>query len=115
MAHSLSAKKRIRQTAKRNARNRARKDLVKVEVKAFTTTLAGGDIAKAAEQLNKTVSRIDRIAAKGTIHKNTAARRRSRLQKRLNVMVAAGGAKPVVEKKGNAKKAAGRGTKATKA
>ena len=89
MAHSLSAKKRVRQNAKHRARNRARKELIKNEVKSFTAALAGGDMGKAEAELNKVVSRLDKVAAKGTIHKNTAARKRSRLAKRLNAVRAA--------------------------
>lgn len=88
MAHSLSAKKRVRQNAKSRARNRARKDAVKTEVRAFTVAVASGDAAKAAEQFNAVSSRLAKVAAKGTLHKNTAARRRSRLAKRLNAMSA---------------------------
>jgi small subunit ribosomal protein S20 len=93
VAHSLSAKKRIRQSIKRRARNRHRKELVKDQVKAYVAVLATGDVAKAAEQLNKTVSRLDKVAAKGAIHKNTAARKRSRLTLKLNALRAGGGAK----------------------
>lgn len=89
MAHSLSAKKRLRQSAKRRARNRARKDLVKQNVKAFNVALGGGDLDKAGQALNAAVQRIDRTAAKGTIHKNAAARKRSRLTKKLNAAKAA--------------------------
>ncbi len=91
MAHSLSAKKRVRQTAKRNARNRTRKELLKVAVKGFNAALTASDPAKAETALNKVVQRLDRNASKGTIHKNTAARKRSRLAKRLNLLK--GGAK----------------------
>jgi small subunit ribosomal protein S20 len=111
VAHSISAKKRVRQNAKNRARNRNRKDLVKTEVKAFTAALTSGNLDKAAEALKSTVSRLDKVAAKNTIHKNAAARRRSRLTKRLNAakaLAAAGGPK-VAEKKGK-KKAAGAGT-----
>jgi len=93
VAHSLSAKKRIRQSLKRRARNRARKDLIKDQVKGFQSAIAGGDLSKAETELNKTVQRLDRTAAKGTIHKNTAARRRSRMTKRLNAAKAAATAK----------------------
>ena len=86
MAHSLSAKKRVRQSIKRRARNRARKDQVKTQVKSFLSALASGDLDKARGELNKTAQRLDRIATKGTIHKNTAARKRSRLAKRLNAV-----------------------------
>lgn len=88
MAHSLSAKKRVRQNIKRRARNRSRKILIKDEVKGFNTAIAAGDAAKAEQELNKVVQRLDRTAAKHTIHKNTAARKRSRLAKRLNALKA---------------------------
>jgi small subunit ribosomal protein S20 len=92
VAHSLSAKKRVRQNLKRRARNRARKDQIKESVKGFTAQLTAGKLDKAAEELNKTVQKLDRIAGKGTIHKNTAARKRSRLTKRLNAAKAKTGA-----------------------
>ena len=111
MAHSISAKKRIRQNLKARSRNRARKDLIKTEIKSFTSALASGDETKAREQLNKTVQRLDWVAAKGTIHKNAAARKRSRLTRRLNAMLAA--AKTAPPTKTPTKK--GRGTKAATA
>lgn len=89
MAHSLSAKKRIRQSIKRRARNRARKELIKDQTRVYLTALAGNDLAKAETELRKTVARLDKVAAKHTIHKNTAARRRSRLTLRLNAAKAA--------------------------
>lgn len=104
MAHSLSAKKRIRQSLKRRARNRARKDVLKNQVKEFNSALTAGSIDTAKEEFRKTVQRLDKVAAKHTIHKNTASRKRSRLAKRLNAMIASGGAP----------KAHGKGTKAAK-
>ena len=86
MAHSLSAKKRVRQNIKRNARNRARKEQIKLQTKSYLAAVASGDQAKAQEELNKAVSRLDRVATKGTIHKNTAARKRSRLTRKLNAL-----------------------------
>ena len=88
MAHSLSAKKRVRQNEKRRARNRQRKLLIKDELKSFTTAITAGDPAAASTELTKVVKRLDKVAAKHTIHKNTAARKRSRLTKRLNALVA---------------------------
>ena len=93
MAHSLSAKKRVRQSLKRRARNRARKDQIKTEVKGFTVALASGDLDKAATALNQAVKRLDKVAAKNTIHKNAAARKRSRLTRKLNAARAAAAAK----------------------
>ncbi len=88
MAHSLSAKKRIRQNAKHRARNRARKGAIKAELRAFNQVLASGDKTKAAEALKSAIKKVDQIAAKGTIHKNTAARRKSLLQRRYNALAA---------------------------
>jgi small subunit ribosomal protein S20 len=83
VAHSLSAKKRIRQNAKRRSRNRWRKDQVKSAVKAFDDAVKGGDKAKAAQQLSKVYKTLDQVAAKGTIHKNAVSRTKSRLARRL--------------------------------
>lgn len=88
MAHSLSAKKRVRQAAKRRETNRTRKTVVKVSVKKFAAALATG-AAAAETELKNTVKVLDRMATKGTIHKNTAARRKSKLAKKVNAAKAA--------------------------
>ena len=93
MAHSLSAKKRVRQSIKRRARNRFRKEQIKEQVKAFQTAITAGDVAKAEEALKQTVRKMDRVATKGTIHKNTASRKRSRMARRLNAVRTAKGTK----------------------
>lgn len=90
MAHSLSAKKRVRQSVKRRALNRARKETIKNQVKSFNAALTGGDLNKAETELRLVAKRLDKVAAKGTIHKNTAARRRSRLTRKLNALRATG-------------------------
>jgi small subunit ribosomal protein S20 len=92
VAHSLSAKKRIRQNIKHRARNRARKETIKTEVKSFLTALTSGDAAKLREGFNKVSRTLDRVASKGTIHKNAAARKRSRLARRMNAALATKGA-----------------------
>ena len=89
MAHSLSAKKRIRQNARRQARNRVRKGTLKVQGKALTAAIGAGDAAAAQTELNKLSSKLAKVASKHTIHKNTAARKRSRAAKRVNAMKAA--------------------------
>ncbi|MFI5379417.1 MAG: 30S ribosomal protein S20 [Tepidisphaerales bacterium] len=94
MAHSLSAKKRIRQNLKRRAINRARKSDVRDQVKAFSAALGSGDIAKAEVELRKTVIKLDRTAAHNTIHRKAASRKRSRLQKALNALKAKGTGTP---------------------
>lgn len=83
MAHSLSAKKRIRQNVKQRARNRWRKDQIKQAVREFNDALRRGDKDQAAQQLRVVYKKLDQVAAKGTIHKNAAARKKSRLAKRL--------------------------------
>ena len=98
MAHSLSAKKRIRQSIKRRARNRSRKEQIKEGVKAFTAAVTAGAFDKAEAALREAAKRLDKVAAKGTIHKNTAARKRSRLAKRLNAARVAQASKPAGEK-----------------
>ncbi len=83
MANSPSAKKRIRQNVKQRARNRWRKELVKDAVRQFSESVHDGNKDKAAEDLKAVYKQLDKIAGKGTIHKKTAARRKSRLAKRL--------------------------------
>ncbi len=93
MAHSLSAKKRVRQNERARARNRTRKETIKQAVKGFLSAVTHGDLGKAATELKAATRALDKVAAKGTIHKNTAARKRSRLAKRLNVATKAAAAK----------------------
>ncbi|HOF17415.1 MAG TPA: 30S ribosomal protein S20 [Phycisphaerae bacterium] len=88
MAHSLSAKKRIRQNAKRRARNRWRRDQVKQVLKDFDQAVQTHDQAKAAEQLKTVTKKLDQVAAKGLIHKNAVARKKSRLAKQVNKLAA---------------------------
>lgn len=89
MAHSLSAKKRIRQNIKRRARNRARKARIRAQVREFNQALAAGDITRAEAALRMATKTLCRTADKGTIHKRAAARKRSRLARRLNAARAA--------------------------
>jgi small subunit ribosomal protein S20 len=88
VAHSLSAKKRIRQNKVSRARNRARKNQIKLMVRSFNETLTAGDAAKSAESLRAAIKKIDQVAAKGTIHKNAASRKKSQLQRKLNALSA---------------------------
>ena len=88
MAHSLSAKKRIRQNAKRRAINRSRKSAVRTQMKSFEEAIKIGDKDTAAEQLKMVAQKLDKVAATSTMHKNTAARLKSRLTKKLNKLKA---------------------------
>ena len=86
MAHSNSAKKRIRQNIKRRALNRSHLSAVRTRVK---TTLKAIQAGSATEQdLSRTYKALDQLAAKGRIHKNQAARRKSRLAQKFHAMAA---------------------------
>ena len=84
MAHSLSAKKRVRQNANRNRINRARKSQIKTQIKRFEQALSRGDAKAASEQYRLVARKLDEVASTSTMHKNTAARKKSRLAKKLN-------------------------------
>ena len=86
MAHSASAKKRIRQNATHRARNRWRLRAMRESIKAFEQSVASGDEKAASESFRKCAAVIDRTAQKGVIHKNQAARRKSRLSARLKAL-----------------------------
>ena len=91
MAHSLSAKKRVRQNAKRNVINRAQKSQIKTETRKFEDVLKAHDVEAAKEQYKLLAKKLDKVAATSTMHKRTAARRKSRLAKKLNALIAANG------------------------
>ncbi len=86
MPTSLSAKKRVRQNAKRRTINRARKSQVKTLTKQFETAITEGDVAAAGEQLKVVSRKLDKTAASSTMHKKTAARKKSRLARKLNAL-----------------------------
>ncbi|KAB2904538.1 MAG: 30S ribosomal protein S20 [Anaerolineae bacterium] len=84
MANHKSALKRIRSSARRRARNRVYKSLTRTEVKkARLLVESGSDLKAAADQVRAAASQLDKAVSKGVIHKNAAARRKSRLMKRL--------------------------------
>ncbi len=89
MAHSLSAKKRIRQNDKRNARNRWRKDRVRDASRKFDEAIDAGNLDEAKTLLAKASSVLDKVASTPAMHKNTARRRRSALAIKLNKAQAA--------------------------
>ena len=84
MANHKSAEKRVRQTEKRNAINRANRSKLRTSIKKLRTAVAGHDKNTSSELLGSTVSLIDKAVNKGVIHKNTAARYKSRLTKHVN-------------------------------
>ena len=84
MARNPSAMKYHRQAQKARAQNRAAKSTIRTFGKKAAAAAEAGDAESAAKFQRVTVSLIDRAAKGSTLHKNTAARRKSRLAKRLN-------------------------------
>jgi len=84
MANIKSAKKRILVINKKTARNRRVKSHLKAIIKNFDAAVAASDFDKAKEKLVLAEKRLMQAASKGTIHKNTASRKVSRLTKKFN-------------------------------
>ena len=84
MANHASAKKRVRQTIKRTARNRHIRTNVRTYVKRVRTAIQAGDAAAAKKALIEAVSRIDGAVSKGIYHRKTGSRYISRLTHQVN-------------------------------
>ena len=83
MANHKSAEKRVRQNVKRNEINRSNRSKLRTQIKKLRAAVASSDKDLSGELLNPTVSVIDKAVNKGLIHKNTAARHKSRLSKHV--------------------------------
>jgi len=83
VAHSLSAKKRIRQNITRSSRNRGRKTRIREVEKAFEQALTKADVEQAEVQFRKLSGYLDKLGLTSTLHKNTVARKKSRAARRL--------------------------------
>lgn len=86
MANHKSAIKKMRQDEKRRLRNKAYRTRYKTVVKSVNAAIEQGNTEAAKEAFQAAVSTIDRIASKGVIHKNKAARKKSRLAKKVNAL-----------------------------
>lgn len=86
MAHHLSAKKRIRQDAKKRLRNRYYKKSTRT---AIAKLRSASDASEAASLLPSVVSMIDRLAKRNLWHKNKAANVKSKLQKHVSSLASA--------------------------
>jgi small subunit ribosomal protein S20 len=84
MANIKSAIKRIAISEENRARNRAVKSSVKTAVRRFAEEAEGNNEAATKQAMVEAVSTIDRAAAKGVIHKNAAARKKSAIMKAAN-------------------------------
>jgi small subunit ribosomal protein S20 len=86
MANHLSALKRARQTEKRSATNRTNTSRMRGSLRELRESIAKGDKAAAEKSYRDTVSALDKAIQKGVLHKNTAARYKSRLAKRVRAV-----------------------------
>ena len=81
MANKVSAEKRMRQAPKRRLRNRSHRSRMRSQIKSLRQAVASGDAEKARELLPATLGVIDHTAQRGIIHRNAAARTKSRLSR----------------------------------
>ena len=84
MPNHKSAEKRVRQTVKRNEVNTRNRSKLRTQIKKLRTALASGDKNQSQELLVPTISLIDKSVNKGILHRNTAARYKSRLTSHVN-------------------------------
>ena len=89
MANIKSAKKRAKQTIVRNARNVAQRSMLRTAVKKVVKALDANDAAGAETAFASAQPLLDRMAARGLIHRNKAARHKSRLTARIKALKAA--------------------------
>jgi small subunit ribosomal protein S20 len=88
MANHKSAEKRTRQNERRNEANRRNRSRLRTEIKKLRAAIAAGNKEDARSLLIATVSLIDKSIQKGIIHRNAAARYKSRLTTGVNAMSA---------------------------
>jgi small subunit ribosomal protein S20 len=81
MANTKSSKKDLRRSAKRRERNLAMRSALKTYVKKTKQAVAAGDVPSTGEALKLAVKNLDKAVQRGIIHKNQAARRKSRIAK----------------------------------
>lgn len=84
MANHQSTKKRIRQNVKRKEINRSNRGRLRTQIKKLRSALASGDEKQSQAELKPTISLIDKMVNKHILHKNTAARYKSRLTRHFN-------------------------------
>lgn len=88
MANTRQAKKRARQSAVRGARNHSRLSRIRTFVRKVEEAIAGGDHAAAQAAFNVAMPELHRGVSKGVLHRNTAARKISRLNARIKSLSA---------------------------
>ena len=88
MPHTSSAWKRLRSSEKRRRRNRTTAKAIKLQTRKAADALKGSDVAVARTEITATVKKLDKAASRGVIHRNKAARLKSKMAKKLNALAA---------------------------
>ena len=88
MPNHKSSEKRMRQSERRRQLNRGNRSRLRTSLKSLRSALGDGNAKQATEILPETISTIDRAVQKGVLHKNAAARYKSRLTARVNAAAA---------------------------
>ena len=83
MANTASAKKRIRSSERKRLRNQVHRSRARTHLRLAKHLIAEGELKAAQEAVQSAVGSLDRAVARGVIHKNSAARRKARLMRRL--------------------------------
>jgi small subunit ribosomal protein S20 len=86
LANSKSARKRIRINEQKRLRNRPYRSAARTYVKKAELAIQAGEVEAASVAVGDAISMLDRVASKGVIHPNNAARRKSRLMAKYNAM-----------------------------
>jgi small subunit ribosomal protein S20 len=83
VANHKSALKRIRSSEKKRQRNRVVRSRTRTQIKKARVALDSGDVKNAVEATREAIRELDKAVTKGVLHRNNAARRKSRLMKQL--------------------------------
>ena len=86
MANSPQARKRARQAEKRRRQNASQRSMVRTYIKRVRAAIESGNAAEAKTALDEAIPVIDRMADKGMMHKNNAARQKSRLNAQVKAL-----------------------------
>jgi small subunit ribosomal protein S20 len=86
MPNSVSAKKRLRQSLSRRARNRAGRSAIRTQIRKVRAAIAAGDATACETEFRFAVKKLDQAASKNILHANSAARIKSRLSKAIKAV-----------------------------
>jgi small subunit ribosomal protein S20 len=88
VANTAQAKKRVRQNEKSRQRNASQRSMMRTSIKKVIAVIESKNVAESTKTLQETVAILDKMATKGLIHKNKAARHKSRLNAKIKALAA---------------------------